>query len=203
MTSPQPPSWAQALLALFVPWRGRDALLGDLLEEYRETQLPARGARGASVWYARQLVGFSGRWCLPWGLAASAIMIARDMYDLSLPTFDFRARAAVTTYACISLFAMAGFVAGWRARRALSGAAVGVGAALIACAVTTLYALTVGALLLHAAYSANPVAYAPLVETADLPLIPILILGTAAGSIGGAVGRLLNRSSGSRAAART
>jgi hypothetical protein len=185
-----------------VPARGRDGVLGDLLEEYSEAQLPARGARGADMWYLRQTFGFLWRWCLPCGLLVSAILIARDVYDLSFPTADFRTRAAVTTYASISVFAMGGFVAAWRSRRVLSGSVMGAVAALITCAIASLYALTAGAMLLNAASSANPQAYAALVETNDLPVIPIVILGVLAGSVGGAIGRLFTGSSGSRAAAR-
>jgi hypothetical protein len=43
---------------------------------------------------------------------------------------------------------------------------------------------------------------AALVETNDLPVIPIVVLGVLAGSVGGAIGRLFTGSSGSRAAAR-
>lgn len=203
MTQAHPPSWAQRLLVLFVPARGRDAVLGDLLEEYREAQFPARGAREADRWYVRQVSGFLWRWCLPWGLIVSAMMIGRDGYDLARPTADFHTRAAVTTYACVSLFAMGGLMAGWRARRALSGTVLGAVAALIACGVITLYALTVGQILLGAAFSSDPKAYAALVETADVPIVPILILGTLAGSVGGGIGRLLTGWPGSRASIRT
>jgi hypothetical protein len=195
MTSPQPPSWAQGLVALFVPARGRDGVLGDLLEEYHETQVPARGARGADRWYGRQAFGFLWRWCLPWGLLVSAIMIARDIYDLTLPTNDFRTRAAVTTYTCISVFAMGGFVAAWRSRRASSGLALGAVAALITCGIATVYALTAGAMLLNTAVAANPQAYAALVEANDVPIIPIIVLGALAGAIGGAIGKAIGRGS--------
>jgi hypothetical protein len=202
VTSSQPPSWAQSLIALFVPARGRDGVLGDLLEEYHETQLPARGVRRANLWYVRQVFGFAWRWSLPWGLLVSAVFVARDSIDLSMPTADFHMRAAVTSYVSIFVFALGGFSAAWRSHRALSGTALGAIAALITCAVTTLYALTVGAVLLNAAFSANPELYRALVETNDVPIVPILLLGVIAGSIGGAIGRLFTGRSGSRAAAR-
>jgi hypothetical protein len=168
-------------------------VLGDLLEEYHEAQAPARGAAGADRWYVRQVLGFVWRACLPWGALVSGVMIGRDVYDLALPTHDFHTRAAVTTYLCISLFATAGFMAAWRSRRVLSGTAVGATTALFTCVVASLYALTAGQLLLHWAFAADPRAYAPLVEAADIPIVPIVILGTLAGSIGGAVGRTFAR----------
>jgi len=193
MTPGHPPGWAQSLLALFLPARGRDGVLGDLLEEYHEAQAPTRGAPGADRWYVRQVLGFVWRTCLPWGVLVSAVMIARDVYDLAAPTADFRTRAAVTTYLCISLFATGGFIAAWRSRRALSGTAVGAATALMTCVVASVYALTAGQLLLHSAFAADPQAYAPLVAADDIPIVPIVILGTLAGSIGGAAGRTIAR----------
>ncbi|HEX4568140.1 MAG TPA: permease prefix domain 2-containing transporter [Vicinamibacterales bacterium] len=193
MTRAHPPGWAQSLLALFLPARGRDGVLGDLLEEYHEAQAPARGAAAADRWYVRQVLGFVWRACLPWGVLVSAVMIARDVYDLAAPTEDFHTRAAVTTYVCISLFAGGGFMAAWRSRRALSGTALGATTALMTCAVASVYALTAGQMLLNSAFASDPRAYAPLVEAADIPIVPIVILGILAGSIGGAIGSTVGR----------
>jgi hypothetical protein len=193
MTPEHPPRWAQSLLSLFVPVRGRDGVLGDFLEEYHDAQVPARGVSGADRWYMRQALGFAWRACLPWAVCVSAVMIARDFYDLALPTAHFQTRAAVTTYVCIALFTVGGFTAAWRSRRALSGMALGAIVALIACVVASLYALTVGQLLLNSAFAADPRTYAPLVATADIPVVPIVILGILAGSIGGAVGKAISR----------
>jgi hypothetical protein len=190
MTSSQPPAWAQAVLSLFLPARGRNGVLGDLLEEYREAQLPARGAPGANMWYLRQAFGFIMRGSLPWALLACAIFIGRDILDLTLPTNDFHMRAVVTTYASISAFAMGGFVTAWRSRRAWSGTALGAIAAVITAVIATVYALTAGQLLLNAAFAANPRAYAALVRAADVPVVPIIIVGVLAGSIGGGIGRV-------------
>lgn len=203
MTRAHPPGWAQALVSLFVSARGRDGVIGDLLEEYHEAQLPARGAAGADWWYVRQAFAFVWRACLPWGLLVSAVVIARDAYDLALPTANFRTRAAVTTYTCLSMFAMSGFVAARRSRRALSGTALGGVAGTIVCVVAATYALTAGRVLLNAAVARNPLVYAPLVEAADVPIIPILLLGSVAGTIGGGIGRLVTDSSGSRGEVRT
>ena len=203
MTTPEPPALAQVLLEFFVPARGRDAVIGDLLEEYQERQVPSRGVTGADWWYVRHTVGFVWRPCVAWALLISGVMIGRDFYDLALPPADFRTRATVTTYTCVSLFVLAGFAAAWRSRRALSGTTLGAIVALIVCVVESLYALTAGRMLLNSAFAAHPQAYAPLVETADIPIVPILALGILAGTVGGAIGRCFTGSSGSRAAART
>jgi len=193
MTQAHPPGWAQSLLALFLPARGREGVLGDLLEEYHDAQAPARGAAGADRWYVRQALGFVWRACLPWAVLVSAVMIARDVYDLAAPTADFYTRATVTTYLCISLFATGGCIAGWRSRRALSGTALGATTAVMTCVVASVYALTVGQLLLNSAFAADPWTYASLVEASDIPFVPIVILGVLAGSIGGAVGSAFGR----------
>jgi hypothetical protein len=41
-----------------LPTQDRETISGDLLEEYREAQLPRRGAVLANLWYFRQLLGF-------------------------------------------------------------------------------------------------------------------------------------------------
>lgn len=201
MRSPEPPAIAQVLLEFFVPARGREGVIGDLVEEYRDAQVPARGEAGADWWYVRQTLGFL--WpCLTWGLLVSAVMIARDLYDLARPTTDFHTRAEVTTYACVLLFALGGLFAAWRSHRALSGAALGAIVGLMTCAIAVLYALTAGQLLLHTAAAANPEAYAALVETADIPIVPIMIIGIVTGTIGGLAGKLIG-SRGSRGAVRS
>src|SRR5262249_12373006 len=93
----------------------------------------------------------------------------------------------------ISLFATGGFVAAWRSRRALSGTALGATTAMMTCVVASVYAVTAGQLLLHSAFAADPRAHGPLVEAADIPIVPILILGVLAGSIGGAIGSTVGR----------
>jgi hypothetical protein len=52
----QPPRWAERLLRLFLHPRDRDTIAGDLLEEYRDTVLPARGRLRARLWYVRQVL---------------------------------------------------------------------------------------------------------------------------------------------------
>jgi len=51
----RPPLWAESLLIGFLPPRGREAISGDLLEEYREERLPTLGRMRANFWYFRQV----------------------------------------------------------------------------------------------------------------------------------------------------
>lgn len=53
-----PPGWLEAALLRCLPERDRETVSGDLLEEYREVQLPRLGAFGANIWYARQVLSF-------------------------------------------------------------------------------------------------------------------------------------------------
>lgn len=49
-----PPRWAEKLARFFLRARDRDTVTGDLLEEYREVVLPAKGRFRAHLWYLRQ-----------------------------------------------------------------------------------------------------------------------------------------------------
>src|SRR5262249_20861791 len=108
----------------------------------------------------------------------------------SLPTQDLRLRAAVTTWSCIYAFGLAGLYAGWRAQRALSGTAIGFIAGGVTCIVATMFAFA-ASWLAGPSLAGNPDAYAALLEARDVPIVPILILGTLAASIGGGIGRAL------------
>jgi hypothetical protein len=58
VNSEAPPRWLERTLLLFLPVRHRETISGDLLEEYREEQLPRLGSMRANIWYLRQLVSF-------------------------------------------------------------------------------------------------------------------------------------------------
>src|SRR5262249_56411007 len=54
----RPPLWMEKILRMVVKARDRDTIAGDLLEEYREVVLPARGRLHAQVWYLKQAISF-------------------------------------------------------------------------------------------------------------------------------------------------
>ncbi len=54
----RPPAWAESVLRALLGSRNRDSISGDLLEEYCEVVLPARGEFRAKVWYIRQVASF-------------------------------------------------------------------------------------------------------------------------------------------------
>jgi hypothetical protein len=53
-----PPRWLETALLRCLPARDRETISGDLLEEYREVQLPHLGPLRANIWYLRQLISF-------------------------------------------------------------------------------------------------------------------------------------------------
>jgi hypothetical protein len=59
MISNMPPRWLERLLLLTLSPRNRETVSGDILEEYREEQLPRRGEVLANLWYLRQVAGFA------------------------------------------------------------------------------------------------------------------------------------------------
>jgi hypothetical protein len=188
----QPPHWAQSLLGLLVSDRNRDGILGDLVEEYRESRLPARGAAAADRWYVRQVFGFYWRASAPWGVMLGMVFATRDVMDLAMPTSDYRVRAAVCTYIGRSIFGLAAIRAAWRSGRALSGPAVCLGVT----AITTVIAFAAPAVLtvlLRSELQRNPLAADALREAYDVPVPVIFVMGVVIGSIGGGIGRGLNR----------
>jgi hypothetical protein len=53
-SEPNPPQWLERLLRMILKPRNRDAVSGDLLEEYREEIFSAKGKLRADLWYLRQ-----------------------------------------------------------------------------------------------------------------------------------------------------
>ena len=179
MTS-HPPSWAQSLLASIVPARHRDGIAGDLLEEYHEVQLPRRGPAAADGWYVRQVLLFLWRAARWWGLALGALIVMRDALDVYVPTNDYYARSAWTTYSALTIYAACGLRAGWSYGRILSGTVMGIAAAMIA----SLAGLLSPLLFLNAIS-----ARGELWEILDVPVPFLLVFGAVLGSVGAAIGR--------------
>ena len=79
-----PPRWAESLLRLLLPPKDRDSVSGDLLEEYRESIVPLRGAK-ASRWYIRQVGWYVLRATWAWSLVVGAICVWRYLLDTLVP----------------------------------------------------------------------------------------------------------------------
>ena len=59
MTREAPPRWLERALLRVLCGHDRETISGDLLEEYREEQLPRFGLLRADVWYLRQYLSFA------------------------------------------------------------------------------------------------------------------------------------------------
>src|SRR5712692_8684792 len=108
-----PPRWAERLLTLALDPRHRESVTGDLLEEYREVILPARGPRRADRWYVRQVAGFWWRLIGVLGLLAGATHAWRTLIDEFVPTSDYYLRSAVLTWAMVAISVAAGLRAAY------------------------------------------------------------------------------------------
>lgn len=56
-----PPRWAETVLETLLPCEDRQAVTGDLREEYAESVLPKVGRWRADVWYLRQVLSLAPR----------------------------------------------------------------------------------------------------------------------------------------------
>ncbi len=182
---PFPPAWAELLVTLFAPARREDSVLGDLLEEYREVQLPRYGKAAADRWFARHALGFLWRVAMPWAIAFALMSAARDVIDAFVPTTDsFHFRSQVSTYLAMSTYATAGLVTGWRCGRIIAGTAVSLFMTAMATAMYIVETVTVSALV-----SAGVFHPSGLVDTFDIPLLGMLVLGVPLACIGAAIGK--------------
>jgi hypothetical protein len=87
---PHPPAVADLILRGLLPLDMGETVSGDLLEEYRESRVPAVGKFRADLWYWRQV---GGMWLRAYGwlvAAAVLLLVAHDVFD------TFRAPSGVS-----------------------------------------------------------------------------------------------------------
>jgi hypothetical protein len=78
---PHPPEVAELILRALLPLDMRETVSGDLLEEYRESRVPAVGEFRADLWYWRQV---GGMWLRAyWWLVVSVVLllVVSDMFN--------------------------------------------------------------------------------------------------------------------------
>lgn len=184
-----PPRWAELLLRASVAARDAESVIGDLLEEYRESVCPARGPWQADVWYVRQALGFAVRRAGGWAVLLSAAFLARTMMDWRLPTADYHARSTVTTIVGAGIFLLAGALAGARSGSFAAGTASGIITAVLAAPIQLVGAAMLLAVWHDPATLAAIRASGGLEEVFTLPLMTILP-GLVCATIGGAFGSL-------------
>jgi hypothetical protein len=182
MSSLLPPRWAEGILRSLLAPKDRETFSGDLLEAYRDSVVPSRGALRADLWYVGQVANFVWRQQLAWAFVISTLFVARTALDWLVPAADFAARAATSTYLTASMFLLAGAVASWRSRTIAGGIVASAAAASLAAAFSV---VGVVALLVVIQGDDTMVAIARsggLAEVFVLPLILILpgsLIGTA------------------------
>jgi hypothetical protein len=197
-----PPAWAQHVIALVVPASRRESVLGDLLEEYREAQVPEVGESSARAWYWRQALAFLWHASLNPGVALGGNLHGRTLLDALSPVADSAPRALITTLIAMAIFALWGFRIGRSSGRVGGAVLVAIAASVIGTAVAlvvTLAAMGVAGLAL----APDSRMWAVLREGLDVPLPVIAVIGVVLAAAGASIGRLFTGSSGSRASLRT
>ena len=74
--------WADLLLRFLLKPRDRETISGDLLEEYHEEVLPAKGPFFARLWYLRQVLSFVSP--IAWGLMIGGVIGAWILIDTAI-----------------------------------------------------------------------------------------------------------------------
>jgi hypothetical protein len=112
-----PPAWAESLLRMMLASKDRDAVSGDLLEEYRQTIVPERGA-AADRWYLRQVAGHMLRQTWMWATLVATICVTRYLFDTLAPIHYtpgvVALRSVVMTWALVATFFGCGAWHAWR-----------------------------------------------------------------------------------------
>src|SRR5438094_2541489 len=120
---PNPPAVAELILQGLLPVDMRETVSGDLLEEYRESRVPAAGELRADLWYWRQV---GGMWLRAyWWLVASAVLLhtVHDVFETfrapsgafyldGLPTL---VRAVFSSLGLVGVVGLATAYGSWRA----------------------------------------------------------------------------------------
>jgi hypothetical protein len=122
-----PPRWAQSLLQTILDERDRETVSGDLLEEYIEVRLPARGSRRASLWYLRQVLSLltwrgvcrlamDGSWssAILWAAAAALVefvfvFVLPDTFGASIESSVFMLIACALAASGVTAFRSVSF----------------------------------------------------------------------------------------------
>ena len=187
-----PPQWAESLLQLFLSAADRDSISGDLLEEFRESIVPALGA-GANRWYVRQVAWYVLRATAPWGALVAAIGVTRYLFDTLAPIHYtpgvIALRSTVMTRALMATFALCGCWQAW----CTGWWHAGVVAAFAAAVLGGVLEIIGTAMLLTVRHDPSTMAAIQgsggIGELWAIPLILQPLAGTITGIAGAAVGR--------------
>lgn len=131
---PLPPRWAESLLRMLLPPESRDSISGDLLEEYRESIVPAMGRR-ADGWYIRQVAGYVLRQTWTWGALVAGIMVTRYLFDSLVPVQYtpgiIHPRSKIMSDALMATFALSAAWQAWQSGHVRTGVFAALAAAVL------------------------------------------------------------------------
>ena len=182
-----PPVWAEIVLRQVLKRGDRESVSGDLLEEYRDAIVPARGRAAADAWYIRQVAGFLWRATFVWALLFSGAFVLRQAFDFLVPTRDFVFRSELTTYTAIAILAATSFWAAWRSGSFIAGIVVTVVMTQIA-AVLSVAGVSLLLAIWHDPATMKAIAGSGGLEEAYvlpfMAVIPALIVGSVAAAAG-------------------
>ena len=119
--APKPPDWAERAFMTLLPPDRAETESGDLLEAYRDEQVPARGRVVADRWYVRQVIALFARSYGFWLAALIAVFVMGDVnnsYRLAIPGLGGPIGLIVLIFA-------ASLHGGWRTRKFEGGLLAG------------------------------------------------------------------------------
>jgi hypothetical protein len=116
-----PPAWAEWLFMALLPADRAETESGDLLEVYRDEQLPARGRAAADWWYVRQVAAVFAHNYWFWLVALMALFVIGDVAN----TYRLAGRAHGGPIVAVALIFAASVQGGWRTARIGGGLAAG------------------------------------------------------------------------------
>ena len=136
---PDPPELAELILRGLLPLDMRETVSGDLLEEYRESRVPAVGEFRADLWYWRQV---GGMWLRAYGwlvVFALLLHVVADVFGTfrapsgasyldGLPTLVL---AVLSPVGLVGLVGLATAYGSWRAGRWQGGFVAALGVSMI------------------------------------------------------------------------
>jgi hypothetical protein len=177
-----PPRIAQSLAAVFLRDAEVESVTGDLLEEYREVQLDARGKPRADLWYFAQVLSLVGRVVWP-GLLA---IVALRLLTFPLPGRSIPSLVPSPGTSILDAMVLMGiaFYAARRTGQSITGIVAAVTTGVLGFGSFFVYAIATGPSLLLA-----PVQDPFVVVIFCVLLLIALLFAVVAGAAGAAVGR--------------
>jgi hypothetical protein len=136
---PNPPAFARAILNVILRVDAREAVCGDLLEEYREARIPALGGLRADLWYWRQVAGIWLRAYTGFGVPVVLLLVVHDVFNTFrapsgasyLDGMPEAAVLAISPFVAVGFFGLAGAYGSWRTKQWMGGLVAALGTCFV------------------------------------------------------------------------